>query len=143
MDSIKFQKLHPDAVLPTRAHATDAGMDIVATSINETDMYIEYGTGLAVEIDPGYVGLLVPRSSVTKYDLMLKNAVGVIDSEFRGQMTARFAYSNRDNSDFKKYNVGDKVAQLVIVPISLPTPQWADELTDTNRGTGGYGSTGQ
>ena len=78
---IKFKKLVPEAKTPFKAIDVDAGFDLYATSIVETPEYIQYNTGIAVEIPEGYVGLVFPRSSVTKYDLMLKNSVGVIDAQ--------------------------------------------------------------
>lgn len=140
MERIKFKKLSDNAVLPTRAHSTDAGLDLYATSVRYTDNFIEYGLGLAMEIDPGYVGLICPRSSITNYDLMLRNSLGCIDSFFRGEVKARFFCTKPDH--FKQYNIGDKIAQLLIVPVKLAVPEWADALSDTERGTGGWGSTG-
>ena len=94
MQELKFKKLHPKAVLPTYAKPGDAGMDLVATEIiSNSDQYYEVKFGLAVEIPEGKVGLLFPRSSVTKKDLILKNCVGVIDSGYRGEITARFDVS--------------------------------------------------
>jgi dUTP pyrophosphatase len=79
---IKIKKLHPDAVIPKYAHATDAGLDLVAISKKVDDNgNIEYDTGLAIEIPDGHVGLIFPRSSISKIDLSLSNAVGVIDSK--------------------------------------------------------------
>jgi dUTP pyrophosphatase len=156
---IKFKKLTPEAVIPQRANPTDAGLDLVATSMEvkkrdewHTDgspraeenceaSYIEYGTGLAVEIPEGYVGMLFPRSSITKKEKMLKNSVGVIDSGYRGEIKARFMVLDHGVEAYN-YSVGDKIAQLLIVPIALPEPVEADELSDTSRGEGGFGSTG-
>lgn len=145
---IKFEKLHDDAVLPKYAKEGDAGMDLVATSKNigskmisenvgETS-YIQYGTGLAVEIPEGYVGLLFPRSSITKSDLILKNSVGVIDSGYRGEICLRF-YPTKSSGD--RYNVGERIGQLIIIPIPKIEPIWSLELSDTERGKGGFGST--
>jgi len=137
--AIKFKKLHPEAVLPKRANAFDAGMDMTAVSEKVTDAYIEYDTGVAVEIPPGYVGFLFPRSSITKTGLMLGNSVGVVDAGFRGSVTFRFKDVNRH---LTKYKVGDRIGQLVIVPILLHDGKFVEELSDTARGTGGYGSSG-
>jgi len=152
---IKFKKLVPEAVIPQRANPTDAGLDLVATS-QKAEMcknedgtehsrevsFIEYGTGLAVEIPEGFVGLLFPRSSVTNKQMMLKNSVGVIDSGYRGEIRARFMCADKEEKHYH-YSVGDKVAQLLIVPIALPYPVEAEELSDTSRGEGGFGSTGK
>ena len=86
---LKFKKLNQNAVSPTYAHETDACFDLVATSKTTTSKFIEYGTGLAFEIPKGYVGLIFPRSSITNKDLMLKNSVGVIDADYRGEVKFR------------------------------------------------------
>ena len=145
---VKFGKLHDDAVLPTYAKKGDAGMDLVATSVTEKPgkhgfvhvlKYIEYGTGIAVEIPEGYVGLLFPRSSVTKQDLMLKNSIGVIDSGYRGEIMLRFKSIKPQK---ERYEIGERIGQLLIIPIPKIEPIWALELSDTERGSGGFGSTG-
>lgn len=140
---VKIKRLNKDAVLPYKAHATDAGMDMVATSRNfDNNGNVVYGTGIAVEIPRGYVGLVFPRSSVSKQDMMLSNSVGVIDSGYRGEITFKFkTVGNKMYPDM--YNVGDRIGQLIILP--YPDIFWdeVDELEDTDRGNGGYGSTGK
>lgn len=164
---VRFKKLKENAVMPKKAHPTDAGFDLVATS-REIDEHgnIVYGTGLAVEIPEGYVGLAFPRSSISKYDIVMANSTGVIDSHFRGEMKFKFRPSFMAHS-FEVYEyseelyegdisvwsadkesglvpcVGDRIAQLVIMPIPEIEFEEAEELTDTDRGTGGYGSTGK
>lgn len=138
---VKIKKLHNNAVVPQYAKAGDAGMDLVATEV--TDGYgfsVTYGTGLAMEIPEGYVGLVFPRSSIRKYDLSLTNCVGVIDSGYRGEIQATFRKEAGIPS--KRYDVGDKIAQMIILP--YPSIQFieTDELSDTDRGAGGFGSTG-
>jgi len=138
---VKIKKLHPDAVIPQYAKRGDAGMDLVATEV--TDGYgfsVTYGTGLAMEIPEGFVGLVFPRSSIRKYDLSLTNSVGVIDSGYRGEIQATFRKEAGIPS--KRYEVGDKIAQMIILP--YPSIQFieTDELSDTERGEGGFGSTG-
>lgn len=149
--------------MPKKAHPTDAGFDLVATS-REIDEYgnIVYGTGLAVEIPDGYVGLAFPRSSVSKYDLVMANCTGVIDAPFRGEIKFKFkptlhAWENIDEEGSKEilvggfhdaevvtlYNVGDRIAQLIILPIPAIEFEEADELSSSDRGDGGYGSTGR
>ena len=136
MVNIKIKKLHKDAVIPTKAHATDAGYDLYAASTSVDKNYnVVYGTGIAVEIPAGYVGLVFPRSSIASKDIMLSNSVGVIDSGYRGEVMAKF---KRVTGEFDSYQVGDRIAQLIIIPY----PE-ADELTDSDRGIGGYGSTGK
>ena len=137
---IKFKKIDEDAVLPSCAKEGDAGLDLTATSKVVTDLYIEYGLGLSVEIPEGFVGLVFPRSSISKKDMMLANAVGVIDSGYRGEITARFKYNDYVNSDH--YKVGDKVCQLIVLPYPKVVAVWADKLSDSQRGTGSYGSSG-
>jgi dUTP pyrophosphatase len=89
---VKIKKLHPDATIPAYSKSGDAGMDMVATSaqISEDGLYIEYGTGLSIEIPDGYVGLLFARSSISKTPLVLANHVGVVDSGYRGEIKFRF-----------------------------------------------------
>ena len=138
---LKIKKLVPAAVIPQYAKSGDACFDLTATSINRTDKYIEYGTGLAMEIPEGYVGLIFPRSSVTNTDLMLKNGTGIIDQGYRGEIKFRF---NRVSTELSSeiYSVGDRIGQMMIIP--YPTVQFeeVDELTETQRGEGGYGSSG-
>jgi dUTP pyrophosphatase len=138
---IKIKKLHNNAVVPQYAKAGDAGMDLVATEvIDGYGFSVTYGTGLAMEIPEGYVGLVFPRSSIRKYDISLTNCVGVIDSGYRGEIQATFRKEAGIPS--KRYDVGDKIAQMIILP--YPSIQFieTDELSDTERGAGGFGSTG-
>lgn len=155
---VKIKKLSADAMMPTKAHPSDAGFDLVATS-RAIDMYgnVVYGTGLAFEIPEGYAGLLFPRSSLAKKDLLLSNSVGVIDSHYRGEVTMKFkpackilpmtkkwVYISASIDDgFEDYQVGDRIGQLIIMPIPEVEFEWADELSTTDRGEGGYGSTGR
>ena len=143
--NIKFKKLDERAVAPVRAHSTDAGFDLVATDItteiNECgQLILVYHTGLAVEIPEGYYGQLMPRSSVSKKSLMLTNSAGVIDSGYRGEIMAKF----RSTTDVvpSVYKPGEKFAQLLILPVPEVTFEEAFELSDSERGEGGYGSTG-
>jgi len=138
---VKIKKLHNNAVVPQYAKAGDAGMDLVATEvIDGYGFSVTYGTGLAMEIPEGFVGLVFPRSSIRKYDLSLTNCVGVIDSGYRGEIQATFRKEAGIPS--KRYDVGDKIAQMIILP--YPSIQFieTDELSDTERGEGGFGSTG-
>ena len=135
---LKVKKLHPDAVLPSYAREGDAAMDVVAVNREVTDKYIQYGTGLAFEIPKGYVCLIFSRSSVTNKDLMLKNAVGILDSGYRGELVLRFQKLGND-----VYEVGDRVGQIMIIPVPNVKIQEVQELSDSSRGTGGFGSTGK
>jgi len=150
---IRFKKLVPEAKTPFKAIDVDAGFDLYATSIIETPEYIQYNTGIAVEIPEGYVGLVFPRSSVTKYDLMLKNSVGVIDASYRGEIMCRFHGTKAIsyNAGITKtviygeniYSVGERVAQVVFMELPKITLVEVEELSDTQRGTGGFGHTGK
>ena len=159
---LKFKKLHSEAKLPVQAKPGDAGLDLVATTMmtvykerlssdgesplpSAEVLYVEYGLGIAAEIPHGHVGLLFPRSSVTNKDLMMKNCVGVVDSGYRGEIKARFNYLGDESKPWMKpniYGIGERVAQLVIIAIPEYTTEFVDELSDTERGKGGYGSTG-
>lgn len=152
---IRIKRLINSAVIPHRAHTTDAGMDLVATSKSvDEEGNIVYGTGLAVEIPKGYVGLLFPRSSNARKTLLLSNSVGVIDSGYRGEVTMKFKPSdkflNYDGVAFKmkgaltsSYDVGDRVGQMIVIPYPEIEFEEADELSDSERGEGGYGSSGK
>lgn len=143
MDNIKvkIKKLSKNAKLPTKAHETDAGYDLYAASISVDKNYnIVYGTGIAVEIPNGYVGLVFPRSSIASKDIMLTNSVGVIDSGYRGEIMAKF---KRVTGEFGAYQVGDRIAQLIIMPYPEIEYEEVDDLSDSDRGVGGYGSSGR
>jgi dUTP pyrophosphatase len=142
---VKIKKLHPNAVIPTYAKDGDAGMDLVATSIiSETTTDVTYGMGIALEIPYEFVGLIFPRSSVRKYDLALTNCVGVIDSGYRGELQATFKKTNwlKGNAS-EKYQIGDRIAQIIIIPHPYITFDEVEELSSTERGEGGFGSTGK
>ena len=141
---LKIKRLTEDAILPIRAHKCDAGIDLTCTTITQEindcgQLIIVYHTGLAVEIPEGYVGLLFPRSSIASKSLSLTNSVGVIDSGYRGEIMAKM----RSTTDVVPaiYKPGERFAQLVIVPILDYTITEVAELTETERGEGGYGST--
>jgi dUTP pyrophosphatase len=135
---VRIKKTHPNAVIPKYANFGDAGVDLVATSKWE-DEYgnICYGTGLAMEIPLRFVGLLFPRSSVSKKDLRLANSVGVIDSGYRGEIILKF-----DANGDGLYNIGDRVGQLML--IENPTIHFVEvtNLPKSDRAFGGFGSTG-
>lgn len=137
---IRFKKINPDAATPKQCTIGAAGFDLTAVSVEEDPLTVRCDTGIAVEIPNGYVGLLFPRSSVYKTGLAMANSVGVIDADFRGAISAIF-YKRRH--EVNPYKVGDRVAQLVIVPIKNVEFVEVDELSETERGAGGYGSTGR
>lgn len=139
---VKVKKLHPDAVIPKYAKEGDAGLDLVAISKIYTDGCFEYGTGLAFEIPNGHVGLIFPRSSISKKDLMLSNHVGVIDSQYRGEVL--FKFKELENVfGCKIYEIGDRIGQLIIIPYPQIDLIESEELSSTERGTGGFGSSGR
>lgn len=139
MNVLKFKKLVESAKVPNKATSGSNGFDLTATSKewhDEFQAYV-YGTGVAVEIPKGYVGLLFPRSSVRKYALAMANCVGVIDSDYRGEIMATFRPTNPYQGNV--YNVGDKLCQLVVVPAPEFEIEEVDTLSDTERGTKGHG----
>lgn len=136
---VKIKKLHPNAVIPTYAKSGDAGMDLTVTSAFLGDEHIKYSFGLAFEIPEGYVGLIFPRSSIYKTYNSLSNSVGVIDSGYRGEVSV-VMYSANHNYNF--YKIGDRAAQLIIMPYPKIEFEEVEELRDSERGSGGFGSTG-
>ena len=153
MLNVKIKKLSKDAVIPTYAKHGDAGMDLTATSkAYDEHGNVVYGTGLAFEIPFGYVGLLFPRSSNTKKDLILGNSVGVLDSGYRGEVVFKFKtidthYMQDGKLTFLKrnsmqeYNLGDRIGQIIIIPHPQVTFIEVDKLSNSDRGIGGFGST--
>jgi dUTP pyrophosphatase len=150
---VSIKKLSPDAVIPTYSKDGDAGMDLTAVSKEITDDYISYKTGLSFEIPKGYVGLLFPRSSNSKKDLLLTNSVGVIDSGYRGEVELRFKpiFNNKLENiptlsnklqNISTYNVGDRVGQIMILPYPKIQFVETDKLSESERGDGGFGSSG-
>lgn len=139
MVQLKIKKLHPNAVVPKRAHPTDAGMDLtVATTEVLPTGQLRVGFGFAAEIPPGYAGFIFPRSSIYKTHYRLSNAVGIVDQAYRGEWGAIFdSIPGRE-----QYRVGDRCAQLVIMPYPEVEVIEVDELSSEDRG-GGFGSTGK
>jgi len=144
MNKLLFKKLSPEATQPKKAKEGDAGFDLTAISINETNDYIEYGTGIAIEIPPHYVGLLFPRSSVTNKNLILKNCVGVIDSGYRGEIKFRYLRlpDTHGKMEDNVYVVGERVGQLIIFELPSFEMEEVEVLSESERGHGGYGSSG-
>lgn len=168
---VKIKKLHPLAVIPQYATEFSAGMDLTVVDW-EFDEYGNkvYHTGLAFEIPEGYAGFIFPRSSNAKKNLWLTNSVGIIDADYRGEVTLKFKsgvrvmndpvqigkvmsnqpYAEYDDTigvtnvwDNTDYQIGDKCGQLVIMPFPKIEFKEVDELSQTSRGNGGYGSTGR
>ena len=139
---VKVKKLDSNAVIPSYSKVGDAGMDLTITKeIENTSFSVSYGFGIAMEIPKGYVGLVFPRSSVRNQDLILSNCVGVIDSGYRGELQATF--KKTQGLDSIKYKVGERGAQIIILPYPTIYMTEVPELSDTERGSGGFGSTGK
>ena len=140
---VRVKKLHENAVIPAYGKPGDAGLDLTATSIAKDSFgNVVYGTGLAIEIPIGYVGLIFPRSSNSKTDLYLTNHVGVVDSGYRGEIMFKFR-ANPSLINAVIYQVGDRVGQLIIIPYPQIELTESAELSDSERGDGGFGSTGK
>jgi len=144
--------LDPNAVLPKQAKENDAGYDLVALEdgvYDDDNRYIQYRTGIAIQPPEGYHTEIFPRSSISKYDLMLANSIGVIDEFYNGEILLRFKIIARtfgrevcNSTDPKIYKKGDKIGQLLIKKTIIAEFQEVDELKLTQRGAGGFGSTG-
>lgn len=145
---MKIKRLNPNAIIPQYAKPGDAGMDLVATSQefekNAAGRRLQvYGTGLAFEIPEGYVGLIFPRSSIAKTELSLTNCVGVIDSGYRGEVKFKFAIDGESRATNEgTYKIGDRIGQIIIMPFPQVNFEEVTELSDSERGTGGFGSSG-
>lgn len=138
MIDVKF-KLSEKAVMPFYAHEDDAGMDLTAVSVEKIDNeHVKYGFGLVMEIPKGYVGLIFPRSSCYKQRQILSNCVGVIDSNCREEISVIMI-----GNPLSMYKVGERIAQLIILPYPKINPIKATELSETDRGKGVFGSTGK
>jgi dUTP pyrophosphatase len=142
---VKIKKLSSEALIPSYAKDGDAGMDVIATKVINEDLgSITYGTDIAMEIPKGFVGLIFPRSSIRKTNLQLSNSVGVVDSGYRGEIQATFnKIQGIDNIERDSYKVGDRICQIMIIPYPPIEFKEVDELTNTERGEGGFGSTGK
>ena len=138
---IKFKKLVEGAVAPKQAKKGDAGYDMTATSVERIGLFkYRYGTGIAMEIPEGYEGEIRPRSSVHKTGMILSNCVGTIDSGYRGEIMAVFW---KIPFIGKPYQVGDRIMQILIKPVPDVKFMESETLSKTERGTGGYGSSGR
>ena len=141
--NLDFERLRPEAVLPTRAHPGDAGLDLYSA----VDVDVRPGeremvpTGVAVAIPEGHAGLVLPRSGLaSRHGLTLANAPGLIDAGYRGEVIC--ATVNLDKEHPVRIQVGDRIAQLLVVPFAELAPGWVEQLPDSDRGEGGFGSTG-
>ena len=135
---LKIKKLNPEAKIPQYAHHDDAGMDVYALTKEVKEKFIEYGTGLSFEVSEGYMMLIFPRGSLSNKDLIMANHVGVLDAGYRGELKMRFKKTGDD-----VYELGDKIGQIIVVPFPKIEFEEVDELSETKRGEGGFGSTGK
>lgn len=137
-------KLYSESCKPQRAYASDAGADLVAreTTWLQRNRRTLVPTGVYIEVPVGYVGLLAPRSSLSKANIIMTNSVGVIDSAYRGEIMASLMYIGNNDAGFTIL-AGERVVQLLVMPIILPRFNIVDELEETDRGNGGFGSTGK
>lgn len=141
---VKIKKLDSKAVIPSYAVFGDAGLDLTCISRSFDDKNnVIYKTGLAIEIPKGYVGLLFPRSSIANKNQLLTNSVAVIDSGYRGEITFKFKSIQYASQFCKPYEVGERIGQIIIIPYPQIEFIEVDELSDSERGTGNYGSTGK
>jgi len=138
---LKIKKIHPNAVIPKYAHSTDACFDLTAVSVNTVNNgdygYLEYGIGIQMAIPEDYCGLIFPRSSISDTGLILSNAVGVVDSAYRGEIKVRFKWI----PETKAYSIGDRCCQMMIVPREkVDFEEFEGNWEETERGEGGFGS---
>src|SRR4029079_1653782 len=143
MEELRFTKLSDKATLPTRAHDNDAGLDLYAAEAARIvpGARVTIGTGLAVAIPDGLAGLVLPRSGLAlKHGVTLVNSPGLIDPGYRGEV--RVVLLNTDQTIDFHVKPGDRIAQLLLVPIATASPMQADALEDSSRGAGGFGSSG-
>ena len=143
MTALRVKRLDPAAILPTRAHPGDAGLDLYALEGQELDAGARASvrTGISVEIPDGQAGLVLPRSGLAaRHGIALVNAPGLIDSGYRGELQVLLLNTDRDHA----YTVarGDRIAQLLLVDVHSPEVDEVDELGVTVRGAGGFGSSG-
>lgn len=140
---LPMKRLHPDAVMPRRAYDGDAGLDLHAVEALTLapGARASVGTGIAVAIPGGHAGLVLPRSGLAaKRGISLVNAPGLIDAGYRGEL--RVLLLNTDRETACEIAVGDRIAQLVVIRVELPQTVEVDELPDSERGSGGFGSSG-
>jgi dUTP diphosphatase len=142
-EALRVRRLHPDAILPRRAHPGDAGLDlhaVEAATIGPGER-ASVGTGLALAVPHGQAGLVLPRSGLAlRSGIALVNAPGLIDAGYRGEL--RVLLLNTDRAAPFAIAVGDRIAQLVLIHVELPDTVEVDELPGTSRGDGGFGSSG-
>ncbi len=141
---LRVARLKEEARLPSRAHEGDAGLDLYACEPGHLGPGERWsiGTGVAVEIPAGHAGLVLPRSGLARdHGIALVNSPGLIDSGYRGEL--RVLLLNTDPAETFRVEPGDRIAQLAIAPIATPEPVEVDDLTESLRGGGGFGSSGR
>ena len=141
--NLRIVRLDPRAALPARAHAGDAGLDLCALqpAVLGPGERASIRTGIAVEIPPGRAGLVLPRSGLAaRHGIALVNAPGLIDSGYRGELQVLLL--NTDRVASFEIAAGDRIAQLVLVAVDVATPIEVEALSTSERGTGGFGSSG-
>jgi dUTP pyrophosphatase len=141
---LAIRRLDPAATLPTRAHEGDAGLDLYAgeAAAIEPGGRASVGTGLALEVPPGHAALVLPRSGLAaKHGIALVNAPGLIDAGYRGEV--RVLLHNTDATEPFEVSAGDRIAQLLLVPFVAAEPVEVEELAVSERGEGGFGSSGR
>jgi dUTP pyrophosphatase len=138
---VNFKKLHADAKLPVKGSSSAACFDVYATSV-QIDQYglITYGLGFATEIPEGWRGVIVPRSNISKHPWVLANSVGIVDSDYRGEWMVKFKAISDELT--LPYAIGDRVAQIFFEKNVQVAFAEVEELDQTTRGEGGFGSTG-
>lgn len=145
METVKIKKLNDKAIMPHKGHEDDAGFDLYACIpdpvVIQPNKTMLIGTGISVELPKGTFGAIFARSGLaTKSGLAPANKVGVVDSPYRGEVMVAL----HNHSDMpREISCGERIAQLVVMPYVMCELEWANELTDTDRGTGGFGSTGK
>jgi dUTP pyrophosphatase len=141
---LRVSRLKDGATLPTRAHEGDAGLDLYACEpahIGPGERW-GVGTGIAVEVPEGHAGLVLPRSGLAReHGIALVNSPGLIDAGYRGEV--RVLLLNTDPAETFRVEPGDRIAQLVIAPVALAEPVEAEDLSESARGEGGFGSSGR
>jgi dUTP pyrophosphatase len=143
MEELRFIKLNEKATIPTRAHDNDAGLDLYAAEAGRLvpGARVSIGTGLAVAVPEGLAGLVLPRSGLAlKAGVTLANSPGLIDPGYRGEV--RVLLLNTDRTIDFHVRPGDRIAQLLLVPIATASPMPADALDESGRGVSGFGSSG-
>jgi dUTP pyrophosphatase len=141
---LRFSRLRDDAVIPTRAHEGDAGLDLYAAQPAHLGPGERWSvpTGVAVEIPAGHAGLVLPRSGLAReHGISLTNSPGLIDAGYRGELTVLLL--NTDPAEVYRVEAGDRIAQLLVVPVAAAEPVEAEVLAESARGEGGFGSSGR